>query len=170
MGTFRPDAPELVDSTRAIKAIGTNGIPTLLKLLQAHDIKGSQQLESFVRRLGWKTFEITHAKEKWNLADRGFILLGNDAKSAAPILVNILKASPPETAPYILSSLVEIQSPREIALPVLIEQLSNTNRDIRWYGAYFLHKLYPEEAEKAGVYNLFPKFRPHSTNAPAVNK
>jgi hypothetical protein len=157
---LQADATELANSKLAIKAIGTNGIPTLLKLLQAKDIKGTQQLESFVQRLGLKSFQITHAKEKWELADRGFVLLGKDAGSAAPALANLLKTSPPEPALYVLSSLVNIKPPKEIALPALIDQLSNTNKDLGWYSAYYFKDLYPDEAEKAGVYNLFPKLRP----------
>jgi hypothetical protein len=167
---LQADAAEIANSTNAIKAIGTNGIPALLKLLQARDIKGSQQIESFVQRLGWTTFQITHARQKWDLADQGFFFLGKDAGSAAPMLADLLKKSPPEPALNILSSFANVHPPKEIALPVLTQQLTNTNGDLRWCGANYFKDLYPDEAEKAGVYTLFPKLRPRSTNAPAINK
>jgi hypothetical protein len=161
--SFDPDVPEVANSTQAIKAIGTNGIPTRLRLLQSKDIKGSTQLESFVQRLGWKKFHITHAHEKRRLGALGFYVLGEDARSASPAVIHILETGSTETGLDVLICLDRIQPPKEIVLPVLTQKLNNSNRELSLRIAFWLICNYYEEAEKAGVYKLYPQLRLPST-------
>ena len=64
---------------RAINAIGTNGIPTLLKLLTADHFPGSDGLQSAVEDLGWTNFHAFDASYNCRLADLGSNL-GSDGK------------------------------------------------------------------------------------------
>jgi hypothetical protein len=111
IGTPNLDAPQHADSIRAIRAIGTNGIPTLLQLLESQDLAGSKGVESFVQRTGWKTFHLSHAADRHWRARLGFFVLGTNANSAAPALRGLLITSPIESAWDIGSSLRSVEPP-----------------------------------------------------------
>src|SRR5882762_7135488 len=82
-----PDSESQLRAETAIRAIGTNAIPTLLRWLKAKDSKlkllqlASKQHSVNIR---WKTAENRHYE-----ALQGFFALGTAGKSAVPALIEI---------------------------------------------------------------------------------
>lgn len=139
-------------SEHAIKTIGTNGIPTLLKFLQARDYPALEQLEGFVqRRLGWNSFYICDAEEKHWIARRGFFVLGKDARSATPELLHLLETCPPTSAEAILMCLSRIDPPKDMVIPKFNQLLNSPSGRFKRLVAMCFEVLYPEEAREAGV-------------------
>lgn len=118
---------------RAIRAIGTNGIPTLLRLLT---VKDSQRLD--VRDIYWavvlRDSNIGGAEYKHRLASLGFGTLGQEAKSATSELIRLAKSGEqPGIRTYALWCLEGIKPEKEILFPVLAQ---STN-DVDWQVAKF---------------------------------
>ncbi|MDB6122823.1 MAG: hypothetical protein JWQ71_1816, partial [Pedosphaera sp.] len=65
---------EYKTAKRAIQSIGTNAIPTLLRIMADRDSPVAIQLEHWVHRLGWKRFNITDWHRKYMLAFSGITL------------------------------------------------------------------------------------------------
>ncbi len=151
---------------RAINAIGTNGIPTLLKLLTADHFPGSDGLQSAVEDLGWTNFHAFDASYNCRLADLGFRTLGQTAKSATPRLIELAHTSrSPLTRSYALWCLIEMKSDKEILVPLLIQSVRDSNHETAYLAAEQLYHLSPEAAQKAGAYKLLPYLSPPATNA-----
>ena len=137
---------------RAINAIGTNGIPTLLKLLTASGFPGSARLQNIVDRLGWTNF---HAFDASRLATLGFLTLGQTAKFATPKLIELARTSrSPLTRQYALWSLEQIKAGKDILVPVFAQSLGDPDSGIAKYAAERFYALYPEDAQKAGADKL----------------
>jgi hypothetical protein len=108
----------------------------------------------------------------------GFSLLGKDGRPAIPALVQLTKNPEPDIQMNALYSLNEVAAEKQTLLPVLVDLLnssdSSTNdlkRAASLAAADWFRRLYPEEAEKAGVYKKFPELKPPNgdttpTNAP----
>jgi len=121
-GLMLPD-PQAV---RAIRLIGTNAIPTLLRLTRAQDSRPKTEPLSTTRnqelvpvRLGW-------GQTQW--ARIGFSVLGAAASNAVPALIEIFNAklsrSSQEAA---ASALGSIGPPAQRAAPALAHNLADTN-------------------------------------------
>ena len=88
-----PDA-----TAEAVRAAGTNAIPTLLRMLRAKD----SSLDRFIRRLPMPfpihvSYELSHptAFDQNVRAAQAFAFLGATAKDAVPALVEMLRENPP---------------------------------------------------------------------------
>lgn len=157
-------SPLKADAEHAIKTIGTNGIPTLLKLVCARDVPGAKSLESFVQKLSWKTFYLTHARIDHMRAREGFTILGRDAQSAAPELLQLLRTCSSDSVLDVPFCLICIKPPKSTTLPTLTEMLNISDTRLNYQVAVCLLTLYPEEAEKAGVYELYPQLKSSTPN------
>jgi hypothetical protein len=96
MGRDSIEDPERVrlraEATEAMHAIGTNAIPTLLTWLQSKDSPESLlklKMLSFLRRHHLIRIHHLDPYYKGIMAKYGFALLGNDARTAVPALVQI---------------------------------------------------------------------------------
>ncbi|MDB6122821.1 MAG: hypothetical protein JWQ71_1814 [Pedosphaera sp.] len=167
-----PDDPRLTDCVTAIKAIGTNGIPNLLSMLNQNTAP-RERLSRFLAGVG---IHMNEASGKSLLAIDGFTVLGETAKPAAPKLHQLATTGPDISRINALQCLIAVKADREDVVPCLIHFLITTNKIYSRFAAGELHRLYPEEAEKAGVYKLFPqliKLRATnnvSTNVPSPKK
>jgi hypothetical protein len=173
LGGPGPYASRLAESVRAIRAIGTNGTPVLLKLVSAKDLPEVIKLEQLVRKWGWKRFQITSAARKRTLGFRGFWVLGKEGRSAVPALLRIAQAGPIEARREALDWANFVNSGKEIVLPELMLLTTSTNSQTALAAAKKLIRLYPEEADKAGIYQKFPQLslpvvKQRRTNAPAI--
>jgi hypothetical protein len=109
------------------------------------------------------------------MAVTGIEILGKDATPAIPALIRLTRQGDMETRTCALISLESIRPPKEVFLPVLITLLNNSDKSDRdpepslgWRAANILNNLYPEEAEKAGVYKKFPELKPAGANASQI--
>jgi HEAT repeat protein len=78
------------DANAAVRQAGTNAIPTLLRMLRAKDSTLTTKLLDFAQ---WQSiFKIDYPRaEGWNLAAlRGFEMLGAQAQSAVPAIIDVV--------------------------------------------------------------------------------
>jgi len=134
----------------AIQTIGTNAIPTLLRMLKARDSRFKLKLirlshKQHLINIKWKLPQIRD-----NEAMLGFICLGSSAASAVPELVDIYKErrSHPYYDPYsgdpggILYILALMGPAAADAVPRLVEDTTDTNSDVRFAAFWALGKIH----------------------------
>lgn len=155
---FRAGAfKERMQSARkAVKAIGTNGIPRLLQMLQA---KGSTAKDMVASPLGFGG-----AWEKNAMAMAGFAILQKDAMPAEPTLIAFTKDNDAGVRMRAFEALLYIEPTNyQKLVPILIPYSHDPDSDNRERAALHMQMLLtsmtPEEVEKAGVYDAFPDLR-----------
>jgi HEAT repeats len=153
------DIERLQRSTNAIKQIGSNAIPFLLKKLSAKENRVGHAFKSWVGKQRLIQFHFTDYRLENLLGLNGFWVLGKDAMCAVPALTKLTKHPDKQLRCFALNSLECINPERETFLPILIQTLHDPDPEVRAISARMLRKLYPEEAEKAGVYKMFPLLR-----------
>ena len=120
------------ETDRAIREIGTNGIPTLLKMVRAKD---SGFKKAWMRLLAWQRLVKVRFREASDLqadATYAFGVLGSNAVSAVPELIGVHQTSKSLAArTYAAFSLGEIGRGAEVAVPVLIKDFASTNPGVR---------------------------------------
>jgi HEAT repeat protein len=138
-GTSSPEAVE------AICQIGTNGIPTLLRLAAAHDSTLTLKLVALAAKQHLIRVPFTSAWEKNRLATLGFSALGAAASNAVPALIRILdaKSSPwsQEAAAYALGS---IGPAARQAVPSLCSALASPLGQVRMAFVMALGRIHAE--------------------------
>jgi len=132
-----PQHPNVGECGKAIRQIGSNAIPTLVAW--AKDTTRFRHRGAYNRALAF-----------W-----GFHILGEQAKGAFPALVQLTKSPQREVRENALSCLRELKLDESEAAAAFIPLLRDTDRNIRFYAAEALCDL-PEDAQKAGVFDLFP--------------
>jgi hypothetical protein len=155
-----------------VQAIGTNGIPTLLSLIRTQDSKVKHFILTLSERHTWIKLPLLPDWEKQNMAVRGFMILGTNAISAAPELIQIIhegNGDAPFAATYILFSVLKSvyllgDGSRNLSLSILQELLHDSDRDVQLNAANCLRVWFPEEADKTGLYKRFPQLKAPSTN------
>jgi hypothetical protein len=155
----------LVECTNAVKQMGTNAIPFLLEKLNARDNAFERHLRELLEAQSLIDLHLLRPEENHVLGCQGFGALGKDAMSAVPALDALIKD---QSNPYryeALISLIGIRPEKDIFLPILLRTLHDKDFTIRGNSANALQKLFPEEAEKAGVYDEFPSLKPGGTNS-----
>jgi len=129
----------------AIRTIGTNAIPTLLRMLQARDSKFKLMLmqlsqKQHVVNINWKTAQIQH-----DIARVGFSVLGSDGKSAVPALLEIYcncRPSPYDDRGNIAEIIALIGPAVEDAVPRFVQDTTDTNLYIRWSAISALGRIH----------------------------
>ncbi|EEF63314.1 HEAT repeat domain-containing protein [Pedosphaera parvula] len=154
---------------RVVKGMGTNAIPTLLKLSQAEDSPAKLKLLAYLRRQSVIRYNYLYAEERRDLAANGFGMLKEDALPAVPALVELTKSKGQEIRLHALRCLIIINPSRDQLLPVLLRACRESDSKMRHVATANLQALYPEEAEKAHVHDPL-QLRPFVTNAPESTK
>jgi peptidoglycan/xylan/chitin deacetylase (PgdA/CDA1 family) len=133
-------SPAWKESVQAIRAMGTNALPSLLARLQARDSRLK------LRTVGWvqDTLELdlgdSLAEVQKRRAIAGFRILGRVAEPAIPQLTALVSAADTETAASALMALAELGGPRTI--PPLIAALTNNNSGVNVPAAATLGTLH----------------------------
>jgi hypothetical protein len=149
---------------RVVKGMGTNAIPTLLKLSQAEDSPAKLKLLTYLRRQSVIQYNYIYAEECWDLAANGFGILKEDALPAVPTLVELTKSKNQEIRLHVLRCLIIIKPSRDQLLPILLQACRDSDLKMRHVAMANLQELYPDEVEKAQVHDLL-QLRPFVTNA-----
>jgi hypothetical protein len=155
----------------AIRTIGTNGIPTLLKLSSARDLPGVESYYAFIQKRGKWAHVQRPSERKHQLALCGFNVLGSTATPASPALMRLVTAGNTENMKLVaLMSLLAIKPDKATIIPFLTRCVGDTDRTFARTAASQFRHWYPAEAEKAGVYKMFPDLRPRtvSSNEPVI--
>ena len=179
LGPTSPHYYQFVTKTAVpIQTFGTNAIPTLLRLIQASDSKARRSFLSWLDGQRWIALQPLPDWEKRNMGVRGFGLLGTNALSAVPALVQLThdgNADVAFTAGYVLFLVLDsFRGDKDISLPVLRQLINDSDPTMQLDAANTLAVWFPEEAEKSDVYNRFPQLRDSSTPVvqtdPTANK
>lgn len=172
-----PNRPALYDaSTNAIKHIGTNAIPFLIKKLTSRETNFQKHLRLSIPKLPRSLLRVpffqrsliqflstTHGWDQFQ-GREGLKILGTDALSAVPALARLTKHPDPHVRAMALDSLRSIHPKPEIFLPILLQAMHDPDAGTQMLSAAILADLYPEEADYAGVYKLYPALKPADTN------
>ena len=163
-------AQRFKDAEHAVKEIGTNGIPTLLQLLQAKDSGFKRIFFGSGNQFSLHRYTIS-AREKRDMAFAGFMILQKEALPAVPQLMALSKHSDPEVRMRAFDCLVIIESPDlEPLVPVLVQFSHDPDPVNREKAAQqmrmFIQMISPEEAKTAGVYEAFPELIPPASGSP----
>jgi HEAT repeat protein len=130
----------------AIRELGTNGIPSLLRMAEAHDPPIKLKLVALVRRQNFVRFSFTSSGLDHERAVIGFSALGPAASNAVAHLVNILTTRPPACRDVAAKALGTIGPAAASALPALCSGLSSTNGSLRRECALALGQIHAEPA------------------------
>jgi HEAT repeat protein len=90
------------------------------------------------------------------LASRGFSLLGRGAQPALPALLELAQSKTGPLRNRAYGCLRDLQLGWETLWPALVPVLHHADPAVRVAAAAFLCELFPEQARKAGVYQVLP--------------
>lgn len=158
--------PIVAAAKNAVKQIGTNAIPFLLKKTAARETPLGKRFKSLLDKQSLIHFHFADLQGEQGLAELGFEILGKDAMSAVPALVALTDDPDSQVRFSAFIDLVVIRPGKEIMMPILLRWLKHPDLSTRQHAASLLHRLYPEEEEKAEIYKVLPSSK--HTNAPAV--
>ena len=118
----------------AIERIGASGIPTLLSMIEATDGDLRMRLKAWAISHGVLKGSYRSAWRQNDEALYAFEILGTNAVSAVPGLIRIYReAKNPYSQMCAALALGHIGKGAAAALPVLIENFTHTNREVRFY-------------------------------------
>jgi HEAT repeat protein len=108
-------------SESALRKIGTNGIPTLLRMIQTPDSNFRTKLKALMEK---QTFIESSFQDAWdirNMASWGFSVLAEDAKGAVPELLSLAKrGSGTDGRSKVITALGLIGPSAQAAVPTLL--------------------------------------------------
>jgi len=162
--------PDMKPITVAIKNIGPDVIPFLLEWSQVDDAPMRTKVVNWLDEHTPLHFHVQTAGERHAMARLGFLLLGDESKSALPALIRLTRARYSEHRYWAFYCLLACQPDRETLLPVLNRLVHDPDTTIQFFAAHVFHDRYPQEAEAAGVYKILPFLKEHSTNSASTTK
>ncbi len=163
MVILKPEAKRKA-AEHAVKEIGTNAIPTLLRCLQATDFPMKTRLNSLLDKQHYLRFRFHSFEDTATLANQGFLILRYDALPAAPTLVQLIQSQDPKRRRWALVCLFCIIQKKDNFLPLILQSLHDSDRSVQITAANCVMIMYPEEAEKAGIYKMFSWMKPATSN------
>lgn len=130
-----------------LSKVGTNAIPTLLRMLSTGDPPFILKLKALVHRQHFITFRRRTAVNQHFQAVKAFQRLGSNAKIAVPALIQIYEQNPSavsqiETA-HALGSIGPAASP---AVPTLLRGMTNLDANVRQETASVLGQIHTDPA------------------------
>jgi HEAT repeat protein len=142
-----PDAPSPDEAGKAIRAMGTNAIPTLLRMLQYQEPSLKVSLRDYLTR--WfprLRIRSNYGHERNHQAMMAFSALGSNAAPCAPQLIALYDEHPdPFLRQYIPAVLAAIGPPARQAVPMLLRAVTLTNNVIRVNSVTALGKIHADE-------------------------
>lgn len=156
-------------TTNAVKQIGTNAIPFLLKKLTAKDTAFEKRLKSLLQKQSLIQFQLKNPWYVQRLIVSGFEILGKDAQPATTKLIMLTKDPDQLTRFFALQCLCAIKPDKDTLMPILVHSLHDQAYPVKLMSAKLLIDHFPEEADKAGAYNVWPNALNWSTNTVPTN-
>ena len=143
---------EQQDADEAVRRIGTNALPTLLRMLRAQDSALKVKFMDLAAKQHLIQIRYTAAEEQHYQACCAFGMLRAKARSAVPALIQIAHQNPShDSRCYALAALASIGPPAKEAMPFLLECVTNADGMVGVYADNALKAIDPEAAAKAGV-------------------
>jgi hypothetical protein len=151
---------EVQAASHALKQMAPDAIPILLKWVQAKDEPAAEiKLKIWLMQLTHSHSRILRSKPVdyiRNDAFFGFQLLGSEAKPAWPVLIQWTSSADKERRLWAFECLAASKPDKETFLPVLTRLFQDPDKQIQEAVAYVYHDQYPQDAETAGVYKVYP--------------
>jgi hypothetical protein len=163
------DLAMLQTSTNALKQIGTNAIPFLLKKLSGRENAIEQRLKQWMGETQLNRLHLADHDRQRALGLDGFEVLGKEAVSAVPSLLLLTQEPYPGIRFAALESLRAINTESDTILSILRQTIHAVDKKAQRGSAEVLIELYPQEAEKAGVYKMYPELKPSLTKSVPIN-
>src|ERR1700722_8005242 len=163
------------ETRTAVRAIGTNALPFLIEWSLAHDSDAKENTVDWINEHLPNRYYVWSAAKRRYAAEIGFGMLAGEAKPAWPVFVQWTFAKDPVLRSTGCDGLVDTKADQAILLPVFLRMIKDSDQMVRYRAAIQFRGQYPQAAEAAGVYDLFPILRPGPavpsiTNQPPPNK
>jgi hypothetical protein len=128
-------SPGWKKADEAIRHIGTNAIPTLLKMIRAKDRPPVvRKCLDTARRFGLPVTKSRPAMARHEEAEYAFQMLGTNAVSAVPELIRIYEQNISESSQRCAArALGHMGRGAEAALPTLIQRFTHPDGNVRFY-------------------------------------
>jgi HEAT repeat protein len=126
----RSQRPE--KATEAVRAIGTNALPLLDRMIRTKDSLWRTAMIALNDRQSFIQLEITEARVIRYRAIEGYRVLGPNAKASIPVLIHILDSEPSvEVRADVAAALGSIGPEASAAIPALLKTAQTQNADLR---------------------------------------
>ncbi len=144
---------------KAVRKIGPDAIPYLLKEVHAKDSPPKEKLIVWLRKHPWLPLKIRPAERRQHTAAICFGMLADEAKPAWPVLAQMTYSSDSTVRSCALECLVESSASREILVPVFQRLIHDPDKQLQWSAASLFRGHFRDEADAAGVDKMFPDFK-----------
>jgi hypothetical protein len=150
-------------SSNAVKQIGVKAIPFLLRWVKGSDSPLRERLSNWLDGHPALQFRVKSANECYRSALFGFVVLGNEAKPAWPVLIQWTCSTDTDLRYVAFTCLSKSRPDKETLLPVLLRLIHDPDPSIQQAASRVCHNCFPKEAEAAGVYKMFPELKGQPT-------
>ncbi len=130
-----------VPADEAIRQIGTNGFPSIAKLLRSHDSALKCKLLALYYKQSFISIKITTQNDRHLWAFAACQALGSEAKALVPEIAKTLSQMDPYFRPSFEGWLQSLGSDADAAVPALIAVLQDKNNPTRQTVAQTLGKI-----------------------------
>lgn len=155
---------------RAIEAIGTNGLPTIIKLLDARDSALKTKWIDLVNGQKLIHVHLKSALDKEWIAIVGLSVLGSNALPAFPHLIKLWQHSKGQITSGLAACQLKTVAPEtNIFLVALEDCFLSADTEIKRGAAELLRLNFPKDAERLAIYKTFPDLLIKVPQKPAVN-
>ncbi len=144
------------ESEQAILAIGTNALPTLLRLAGAHDSKLKKKLIQLANAQNLIHLRLLKDEEKRAMAVRTFFLFRTNAAPAKPGLLELFKNPNREVRATALRCLMWSLSKAEAVSNALTLVSNDADPQFRNFAAYMILDRYPDDGARLHLLDKFP--------------
>lgn len=121
-----PDAHLDTPPARAVRAMGKNALPTLLRMTRTRDTSLRRQFFDLSQRYHWLGFHPQRFDDIQEKAAYGFLVLGHVSKPALPELISLLDDPAPEVRLLAAFAIGKIGPDGAPAIPALQRLISNS--------------------------------------------
>ena len=143
---------EQQEADEAVRHAGTNALPTLLRMLRAHDSALKAGVIRLAERKHLASIKLIPAEELNYRACWAFGVLRAKAQSAVPALLEIASQDlSGHSRYYALTALASIGPPAKEAIPSLLALATNTDSAVRLCATNALNAIDPAAAATTGM-------------------
>jgi HEAT repeat protein len=133
---YQLGSPQWKETDEAVRQIGTNGIPTLVRMIRARDSKLKLTLVALAQKLAQKQHVIkvgfVPAADRNIEASRAFVALGDAGHDAVPLLMEAFGKDITSQSRYaIADALGWIGPSARAAVPLLLQAATNSDTRLR---------------------------------------
>jgi hypothetical protein len=132
-------------ANQVLEKVGTNAIPTLLRMLQKRDSAFKRMVMGWAQKQHFIKVHYTPAERINQAAYFAFLKLGARGEAAVPALIQIFELNiSPFSQQCTASSLASVGPAANVAIPILVNGLANSNPLVRQDIVNSLGRLHSE--------------------------